>query len=127
MAEQNDQQELDLEVGGQKVRARGYRLLDLVWLPMIGMLAWLVITANQHESAAQTYRTTSVLSDKENAKALVDALKENNANTVAAIRELTVEQRRSTSAMKEVACIVDPAMQRRTDAREFCKRMQGDR
>lgn len=127
--------ELDLEVAGQKIRARGYRLIDLAWLPLAIAAMYSTFLLQQHEANSQTNVKTSVDANstvvnamKENNKALVDALKESNQNTLSAIRELSAEQRKSTSAMKETACLLDPAVKDRRDGREFCKRMVlGDR
>lgn len=137
MAENDSGQELDLEVGGQKVRAKGYRLIDLIWLPMIFGIAYICLTLYQHDASAQKGDTAvakqltesnQIISNslRESNKTMVDALKENNANTVQALRELTLEQRKATSAIKEIACLSDPSMRNRGDAREFCKRMARD-
>lgn len=127
--------ELDLEVAGQKIRTRGYRLVDLAWLPLLLFSAYSALVLYQHEAHSQAdvkasmdASTSVVNAMKENNRALVDALKESNQNTLGAIKELTAEQRKSTSAMRETTCLLDPAVKDRRDAREFCKRMVlGDR
>ena len=127
--------ELDLELAGQKIRTRGYRLVDLAWLPLLLLVTYIASMLYQHEAhsqadvkAAVDASTSVVNAMKENNRALVDALKESNQNTLGAIREFTVEQRKSTNAMRETTCLLDPAVKDRRDAREFCKRMVlGDR
>ena len=127
--------ELDLEVAGQKIRTRGYRLVDLAWLPLLLFSAYSALVLYQHEAHSQSDLKATIDANanvvnamKENNKALVEALKESNQNTLGAIKELTAEQRKSTNAMKETACLLDPAVKDRRDGREFCKRMVlGDR
>jgi hypothetical protein len=58
--------------------------------------------------------------------AVVNSLKESNSHTVEALKAMTVEQKKSTSAIREIACLNDPVMKNRSDAREFCKRMARD-
>lgn len=125
MAQENDQ-ELDLEVGGQKIRTKGYRLIDLIWLPMILAMGYIGLLLQNHVAAAEKDGAVIAVAAKEANKALVDAIKESNSATVAALRDLTTEQRRSTNAIKEVACLSDPSMKNRGDARDFCKRMSRD-
>lgn len=108
----SDGKELDLEVAGQKVRARGYRLIDLVWLPMILGMGWMIQIQNAHTADA-----------KEDKVVVAQAAKDANRAVVEALKELVAEQKRSTNAAKEVACLNDPAMRNRQDARDFCKRM----
>jgi len=122
--------ELDLEVAGQKIRTRGYRLVDLAWLPLLLLVAYIASMLYQHEAHSQAdvkasvdASTNVVNAMKESNKALVEALKESNQNTLGAIKELAAEQRKSTAAMRETACLLDPAIKDRRDGREFCKRM----
>lgn len=135
MAEESG--ELDLEVAGQKVRAKGYRLVDLIWLPMIFGIGYTCMSLYQHDAQAQSDKAqvaqTLQKSNadiagalKENSSTLAQALKENNANTLQAIRELTIEQRKSTDAVREVACLSDPNLKNSPTARDFCKRMTRD-
>lgn len=122
----DDNKEVDLTVAGQHVRAKGYRLIDLIWLPMVLGVAYISLTIYQHEATAQTEKQAIAAQMKESNKAMVDALKENNVITVQAIKELTVEQKKATGAIKEVACLNDPALRNRSDARDFCKRITRD-
>lgn len=116
------------------IRSKGYRLIDLIWLPMILGIAYTCLSLFQHEATAQQdkARIAATLEKsnhdiagalKESNTAIVQALKESNSNTLQAIRELATEQRRATNAIKEVACLSDPAMKDNRNAREFCKRV----
>lgn len=136
MAEESAQ-ELDLEIGGQKMRARGYRMLDLLWFLLAIGVAYCSFTLWQREAQAQTEKAAiaKALVDsnssvatalKESNAAMVGAIKEANENTVKALNANTAEQKRSTKALREMACLIDPAMQRRNDARDFCKRLARD-
>lgn len=129
--------EIDLEVAGQKVRTKGYRLVDLIWLPMVLGISYTCLTIFQHEASAQQDKAhvaaTLAKSNndiagalKENSATLAAALKENNANTLQAIRELTIEQRKATDAVREIACLSDPNLKNASNAREFCKRITRD-
>lgn len=117
MAEQ--EQEFDAEIAGQKIRTKGYRLLDLLWFPIAVGVAWSSLTLYNHDTSAQVFRSSSN-------KAVIDAIKDSNSSTVKAIQELTAEQKKSTNAMRETACLLDPAMRNRQDGREFCKRLTRD-
>ncbi len=125
MAE-DDAKEVDLTVAGQHVRAKGYRLIDLIWLPLVLGVAYICLTLYNHEATAQTEKQAIAAQMKESNKAMVEALKESNVVTVQAIKELTTEQKKSTSAIREVACLNDPALRNRPDARDFCKRLTRD-
>ena len=116
-------QEVDLTVAGQHVRAKGYRLIDLIWLPMVLGVAYTCLTLYNHEATAQQEKQTIAAQMKESNKAMVDAVKESNIATVQAIKELATEQKKSTAALKETACLLDPAIRNRQDGREFCKRL----
>lgn len=122
---ENDQ-ELDVEIAGQKVRTKGYRLTDLIWLPLLFGVGYICLSLYQHEATAQTSTSSVVSALKESNAATVTAIKESNVNTVKALEALTAEQKKSTNAMKEIACLSDPAMKNRSDARDFCKRMSRD-
>ena len=112
--------EIDATIAGQHIRAKGYRLMDLLWIAIFCGVGWYVYQVNAQAQADKQSVATSV---KEANMAVVQALKESNANTVEAIKMLTMEQKKSTSAMRETACLLDPAMKNKADARDFCKRM----
>lgn len=114
MADSDADKEIDAEIAGQKLRARGYRLIDLVWLPMVLAMGWQIVTQQAHTAEAKEDK----LADRQ-------ALKDANKAVVEALKELVAEQRRSTTAAREVACLSDPTMKNRADARDFCKRVVG--
>ena len=87
------------------------------------LIAW-VVWQHHAEAKDETKAVAAVL--KESNKAIADALKENNAATVRAFEKMTEEQRKSTDAIREIACLSDPSMRNRNDAREFCKRISRD-
>ena len=116
-------QEIDATIAGQHIRAKGYRLMDLLWIAMFCGVGWWVY---QNNAQAQADKQNVAASVKEANIAVVDALKQSNAATVEAIKTLALEQKKSTQAMRETACLLDPALKNRQDAREFCKRMTRD-
>lgn len=117
------EKEIDVEVAGQHVRAKGYRLVDLIWLPMVLGIAYTCMSLWQHEASAQQDKANLAATLKDSNSTIAQALRESNAKTADAIDRMATEQRRSTSAMREVACLSDPSMKNRTDARDFCRRM----
>ena len=123
MDEGEKKQEIDATIAGQHIRAKGYRLMDLLWIALFAGCGWWVYQTN---AQAQADKQNVAASVKEANIAVVDALKQSNAATVEAIKTLALEQKKSTSAMRETACLLDPALKNRQDAREFCKRMTRD-
>lgn len=110
------------------LRAKGYRLMDLVC----------ILTASG--VLALAYFVQGYASDYEkNQKAVKEALKESNAEVVKVLKEMgtqhnevmrqvTVEIRRGNEAQRETACLLDPALRNRPDARDVCKRLiRGER
>lgn len=122
----SDEQEIELDVAGQKFRTRGYRLVDLIWFPLACGVAYCCVALYQHNADAKDDKANLAATLKESNSSIAASLKESNANVTAAMKEIAGEQRRSTNAMKEVACLSDPAMRTRGDARDFCKRMSRD-
>lgn len=118
--------ELDLEFAGQKVRTKGYRLADLIWLPLVLGVAYISLTLYNHEATAQQERQAIAGTLKESNTAIAISLEKSNAATVRALEAVVVEMKKNTSASKETACLLDPVMKNRADAREFCKRMVRD-
>ena len=119
--------EIAIEGMGGKLRARGYRLLDLVCLVSLGLMIYCSIVLFTHTAEA-----------KDDNKGVAAALKESNAEVARALREVSkentelfkamaAEQRKMTQAITEGNCLADPVMKTRQDAREFCKRMARDR
>lgn len=119
----------ELEVdgpGGLKARAKGYRLIDLIWLPMVLGVGYLIMIHQGHAADTKEDKAAIAKALTESNTTIANALKESNAATVNAINGLMLEQRKSTDAIREIACLSDPAMRNRGDAREFCKRMSRD-
>lgn len=120
------QPELDVKAFGAEARTKGYRLMDLVWLPMVLGIAWLIMTHISHAADTKDEKAALARALTESNATIAATLKESNAATVQAIREMAAEQRKSTDAIREIACLSDPAIKNRGDAREFCKRMSRD-
>ena len=121
-----DDKEVEAEIAGQKFRAKNYRLIDLIWLPLVLGVAYIALTLYQHEASAQSEKAMIANTLKESNHTIAEALKESNKVTAEAIKQNTQEIRRATSKLTEIACISDPAMKNRQDAREFCKRISRD-
>lgn len=118
---------------GLGVRAKGYRLVDLLFIIGALGLVWGAWELKAHAGDSEKRDAAIVQSIKEGNAAFVQALKEagtqakeSNSATVKALQDVTTEQKKSTSAMREIACLSDPAMKNRPDAREFCRRMARD-
>ena len=126
MADENRDKEIELTIAGQHGRAKGYRLLDLIWLPMLLAVSYTAFTLYHHEATAQNVGKDVAASVREANKDVVNALKESNSATVKAIDALATEQKKSTIVMREMVCLSDPTMRNRSDAREFCKRISRD-
>jgi len=77
-----------------------------------------------HVDAGETKNTIAKALEASNEK-VAKALDDSNKNFVRALESLTEEQKKSTRVMQEIACLQDPAMRNRADAREFCKRIIG--
>lgn len=111
--------------GGIGLRAKGYRLMDIAWVVLAAAViygAW-ELKAHAGDSAHQS--AAIVKSINEANAAVVNSMKESNAATVKALQDMTTEQRKANATMREIACLSDPAVKNRTDAREFCRRMAG--
>lgn len=90
-----------------------------------------------HEATAQSQRSELAATLKESQKVIADTLKESNAQFIQSMKEdrataleaqraVVNELKKGANASKETACLLDPAMKNRTDAREFCKRIVRD-
>ena len=108
--------------GGFGGRAKGYRLMDIATVLLAVCFMYGAIEIRAHASD----------SEKQGA-AIVKAITEANVPVVKAIerladeqRQSNVEQKRITATMKEIACLNDPAMRNRPDARDVCKRLTRD-
>ena len=111
---------------GVGVRAKGYRLMDIAWVLISVAIAYGAWELKAHAGDSEKQSAAIVKSINDANAALVGSMKESNAATVQALKELTSEQKKSTNAMREIACLSDPTMRNRPDARDFCKRMSRD-
>ena len=111
--------------GGLGLRTKGYRLMDIAWILVAAGMVWSAWELKAHAGDSATQSAAIVKSINEANMAVVQSLKESNSATVKALEEMAKEQRRANATMREIACLSDPAMKNRADAREFCKRMSG--
>lgn len=109
--------------GGVSLRAKGYRIMDLAMVVLSIGFAYGAWELKAHAGDSERQSAAIVKSINEANAAVVQSLKESNAATVQALKEMTVEQKKATAAIREIACLNDPAMRNRPDAREFCKRV----
>ena len=121
-----DDKEIDVTIAGQHVRTKGYRQMDLIWLPLVMGVGYSAFGIYQHEATAQTETRTIAQSVKEANQEIVRQLKENNLQVVESMKTLTNEMKKSTAAQKETACLLNPAMKNRPDAREACRSILRD-
>lgn len=118
---------LDLQIptplGAIKAAGSSVLINTLVGMLTLFVAGWAAFTIGAHEAQAQASaaRTADVL-EKSNQR-LLETLEKNTAATVKALERVADEQKKATAATKEIACLNDPAMRNRGDAREFCKRM----
>ena len=125
--ETQDNRELALNgPGGLGIRAKGYRLMDLGMIIMSLGFAWGAWELKAHAGDSERQTTAIVKSINDANTAMVQSLKESNSATVKALQEMTKEQKHGTAAMREIACLTDPTMRNRQDAREFCRRISRD-
>lgn len=119
----DEAKELDLTIAGQHVRTKGYRLLDLIWLPMVLGIAWICMTLYTHQTEAQTIanKVADVL-EKSNAN-IARVLKESGDQHAQAVKEMAIEQKKATAVLQEMTCLLDPALKNRPDARQICERL----
>ncbi len=118
------QGELDVTApGGFGFRSKGYRVMDLVCLLTA---AGVVAGAYYVRGYAAEYENNAKAVTQSNEK-VVQALRENNEKTNAALEKLNDRQRQSNDVMREIACLLDPALKNRQDARDVCKRLARDR
>ena len=120
MAEENGSGELDVTApGGFGFRSKGYRVMDLVCLlTAAGMVAGAYYVrgyAAEYENNAKGIRESS---DK-----VVKAVEEASKQNTDVIKQMALEHRRSNDIMQEMACLLDPALKNRNDARDVCKRL----
>ena len=116
----------ELEVtapGGFGARAKGYRMMDLVCLltaaGVIALAYYVKSYAGEYEKTAQSIKDSN--------SQVVETFKNGSKENADAIRQLTMEIRRGNEFQRETACLLDPSMKGRIDAREICKRLGRDR
>lgn len=118
--------EIDAEIAGQKLRAKGYRLVDLVWLPLMIAVAYTANGMYEHRAEAKDDAAKIATTLKDSNQNVAAALKDNNTSLTETLRAMTSEQKKGNAVMREMVCLSDPLMKNRGDAREFCKRMSRD-
>ena len=116
-------QEIEATIAGQSVRAKGYRLIDLIWLPLVLGVGYTAMTVYNHSVEAKDEKVKIAKTLKESNESVAQALKDSNDNTAAAIKAMAMEQRKATNVLREMSCLLDPSMKNRPDARDFCKRI----
>lgn len=109
--------------GGLGLRTKGYRLMDIAWVIVGAGVIWGAWEQKSHAGDSTAQSAAIVKSINEANAAVVQSLKESNAQTVKALQELTAEQRQATNAMREVACLNDPALKNNPNASAICKRL----
>jgi hypothetical protein len=126
-AEETQAGELELKgPAGVGVRYKGYRLMDIAWVIVGGGVIWGAWELKAHAGDSEKQSAAIVKSINDANAAVVQSLKESNANTVKALQDLTAEQRRATNAIREVACLNDPALKNNPNASAICKRLVGN-
>ena len=126
--------DLGIKVMGNEINVKNLKSVNtiatvttLVLVAVFGVFLYFhEVNAQQEKAhiAGVLQQSNSIVAEalKQSNKAVTDALKELAQEQ----RNAIVEQKRSTNAIKEVACLSDPAMKNRNDARDFCKRMSRD-
>lgn len=126
----NDTGEVEVTAGpaGGTVRAKGYRLMDMVCLGgFIMMMATTYLVWEHKAQAGEGEKATAAIL-KESNKAFADAIKETTRDTNAVIKEMAQEQRRMTEVIRESNCLLAlPQDRRNANAAEICRRLARDR
>ena len=105
----------ELEVsgpGGLGVRTKGYRLMDLVCLASAFGVGYISMMVYNHDANAAKEST-----------AIVQALKADRQETIAAIKENTRAMREQVGAQRVANCLASLTTQQRSQPQmlEFCK------
>ena len=119
--------EIEGELAGQKFRAKGYRLVDLIWLPMIFGIAYTCLQLYNHEASAKDGAKEIASTLKESNQAIAATLKESQAALAEAMRQVATEQKRANEIGREQTCLLTLPPDRRTNAGDFCKRLSRER
>jgi len=119
--------ELDVTLpGGAGVRAKGYRLMDVVALASVLVVGYVAVLTHAHTADEKDSAKTVAEALKESNKTIANALKESNVNTAEAIKGMAAEQRRATTVLREMNCLLSLPPDRRVNAQDFCKRIARD-
>ena len=130
--------DLGIKIAGNEVNIKNVKSLNTIaTVTTMVLVATLGVFLYFHEVNAQQDKarlagtleqSNSIVAEalKQSNKAVTDALKELAIEQRRATDAINAEQRRSTNAMKEIACLNDPVMRNRGDARDFCKRIARD-
>ena len=115
----DEQKELDLRgPGGFGVRAKGYRLMDIGMVIMAAGFAWGAWEMRAHAADSTSQTAAIVKSINDASDKMVEALK----RVEEAQKQGTIEQKKTSQTMKEIACLNDPDTKNMRNARDFCKR-----
>lgn len=106
-----------------KLSTKGFRLTDLLWPALVLTLGYISLTLYTHAADSKLEKGELIQTLKESNKEVADALKASNSQTAEIIRQMALEQKRATDVLRELACLNDPALKGRQDARELCKRV----
>ena len=121
---ENPDKDKELSVGGPggvSLRAKGYRLVDLLFVIVGGGVIWGALELRAHAADSGNQSAAIVKSINEASDKMVKALER-----VADEQKATnAELRQVKNAQRETNCLQDPAMRNRPDAREVCKRLSG--
>lgn len=60
--------ELEVKIAGQEARAKGYKLLELIWLPILLCVVYTALSMYQHEANAQSDKQALAQTLKESEK-----------------------------------------------------------
>ncbi len=113
--------------GGLGARAKGYRLIDLIWLPMLLGIGYIALTLYNHQVEAKDEKVTIANTLKESNANIAAALKESQADVAKSMREIAEQQRRANEIGREQTCLLTLPPDRRTNAGDFCKRLSRER
>lgn len=123
---QNEDKDKEIAVGGPggvSLRAKGYRIVDLIMVCLAVGFAWGAWELKAHAGGAERQSAAIVKSINEANAAVVQSLKESNNATVKALQDLAAEQKRATLQITIGNCMNEAAMKHRPDAREACTRI----
>ena len=116
MADDNGDKELDVTVAGQHVRAKGYRLGDLLSLAAIALLGYGVYAVAQHKQESDQQLQSLSKAILESSKAQVEAFNR-------FIDEQKKASEKQTEQMAITNCLLDPALKNNQNASDVCKRI----